>query len=191
AAVAGVNSGLLGWTFFGLREFIISPTLTSHLPWRQYTRRRAEREVSHHEATESEEQNPERLGPTTWSDIRRRNLLDTCLAAGITGAFFNGIRRGSSRILPGFFTASLIGTLCQSGFNESSIIRLRVLSRQEERIVYSHGPSTSAASESLPDAPKEETLSWNDTITKKWRTFLPHRISEDEFSAKLKENENK
>ncbi|KIL69998.1 hypothetical protein M378DRAFT_98260 [Amanita muscaria Koide BX008] len=127
AGAAAFNSGVTAATFFGLREYVVSPLLVSTLPFAQYERRR-------HELGYADTHCPSNSQPSiSWSDKRAHKLLDSGLSGAATGGILRGWRSGPAAALPGALT---VGAACiglQYAFNEASIARLRYASRQSSK----------------------------------------------------------
>ncbi|KAK2466706.1 hypothetical protein APHAL10511_000964 [Amanita phalloides] len=102
AGAAALNSGITAATFFGLREYAISPTL-KHA--RQDTL------------------------SLSWTDRRTHHLLDSGLSGAAAGGILRGWKSGPAAVLPGAATAATICVLLQYAFNEAGIARLRYASR--------------------------------------------------------------
>ncbi|PFH51730.1 hypothetical protein AMATHDRAFT_46899 [Amanita thiersii Skay4041] len=122
ASAAALNSGITAATFFGLREYAISPLLASTLPWLQYVRRRHELAVDPSSLTPA---------PLSWSEKRTQKLLDSGLSGAATGAILRGWKSGPAAMLPGAITTSTICILLQYAFNEAGIARLKYLAEQQ------------------------------------------------------------
>lgn len=178
----------------GIREALVSPLLVSSLPWREYQRRRIQiglKPLAGDDFSSEQTEAIQRIGITTWRDIRTSYLLDTFLAGGITGGILNSIRRGlTHRVLaslsnrnlggpsvlaPSFITSGLICCIAQYSFNELSVQRLKYLSRAEVR---SH-----SAKESL--SLRERYERWSDSANSYWKEFLPRKLSDEEYAEKM------
>ncbi|KDQ12249.1 hypothetical protein BOTBODRAFT_419197 [Botryobasidium botryosum FD-172 SS1] len=123
AMASTVNCGIAGLTFFGLREYIVSPVLVSTLSTQQYVRRRDQFAGLTPRA------------PITWGEIRSEKLIDTAIASGLAGGALNAWKRGRVGLVPGIVTASLICTLIQYASNELSLARIKLVSKQQAQQV--------------------------------------------------------
>ncbi|KAF8635498.1 hypothetical protein AX17_003888 [Amanita inopinata Kibby_2008] len=124
AGTAAVNGGITAATFFGIREYAVSPLLVSTLPWTQYTRRRRELGLAEHGGHPADE-------PLTFSEKRRHKLLDSGVSGAIAGAILRGQKAGRRAIIPGAMTVGAICIVLQYAFNEADIARLKYLSRRQ------------------------------------------------------------
>ncbi|RDB22273.1 hypothetical protein Hypma_010602 [Hypsizygus marmoreus] len=123
AAAAAINSGVTAVTFFGIREYLISPLLVSTLPWPQYVRRRRELGIN-----DASDDSSSALGPPTWSDLRQHKTLDTGISGVLAGGALRGWKSGPRAIVPGALTIGAVCTLLQLAYNEIGITRLRYVS---------------------------------------------------------------
>ncbi|KAH9484369.1 hypothetical protein JR316_0003850 [Psilocybe cubensis] len=125
ALTAAANSGLTGVSFFGCREFLVSPTLNRLAPWSQYAHRRQE-------AGRPLSQDPYSSNtPVSLSDLRTNQLLDSAISGASVVGVFHAISRKPG-VIPVMITAGTVCTLLQYGFNELNIIRLNYISKLRE-----------------------------------------------------------
>ncbi|KAJ4487737.1 hypothetical protein J3R30DRAFT_3279579, partial [Lentinula aciculospora] len=124
---AGINGGISGATFFGIREFAVSPLLVATLPIAHYQRRGKDSEDN-----------------LQWSEIRTDRLLDSAISGFLTGGILRGVNRDFRAVSSGAISAGVICTLLQCIYNELKIIRLEYLVHQREREISS--PQTAMSS---------------------------------------------
>ncbi|KAL5511181.1 hypothetical protein ACEPAH_4396 [Sanghuangporus vaninii] len=124
-ASAALNSGLVAFAFFSLREHVISPVLAG--------------------TRSSISQTGDVDRPLTWSTMRMHHLEDSALTGALLGGVFNAWKRGSRGVLPGAFTASLACTTLQLLVNELDVQRVRYVSHSDRS---STSASVLSASES-------------------------------------------
>ncbi|PBL02383.1 hypothetical protein ARMGADRAFT_1158927 [Armillaria gallica] len=124
SAAAAINSGATAATFFGIREYVISPVLIRTVPGVQYARRRRDAGISQ---LPTDGDVPENV---SWTEMRTNKLLDTGISGAITGGVLRGITTGRSAIVSGGITASIASTLVQLGYNELLVTRLKYVSQQ-------------------------------------------------------------
>lgn len=155
AGAAALNSGITAATFFGLREYAISPILVSTLPWPQYARRRRELGLTKSDAPT----NSTLLEPLSPSFAERRTykLLDSGLSGAATGGVLRGWKSGPTAIVPGAITAATICVLLQYAFNEAGIARLRYISR--------HHATSGQPSPTQPLRPSDQHILGSDPPT--------------------------
>ncbi|KAL5489847.1 hypothetical protein ACEPAI_4679 [Sanghuangporus weigelae] len=109
SASTALNSGLVAFAFFSLREHIISPVLA--------------------DTRSSANQTGDVDRSLTWSTMRMHHLEDSALTGALLGGAFNAWKRGPRGVLPGAFTASLACTALQLLVNELDVQRVRYVSR--------------------------------------------------------------
>jgi len=170
---AAVNSGLVGWSFFGIREILVSPLLTSTLPWKEYQRRRIAYKM---EPLSSDVD----VQSTTVNDVRKNRLLDTFISGGLTGSIMRTIKRGPGVLAPSFVTSGLLCSLFQFGINEITVQRIQQYSRKR---IASH----SEEAHSLTF--RERLERWQQTAHSAWRNFLPRKLSDEEYAERIAASE--
>ncbi|EAU88878.1 hypothetical protein CC1G_12649 [Coprinopsis cinerea okayama7 len=176
AGFAGVNAGMTAATFFGLREFIVSPLLVHNAPWRQYAVRRKERGIPKPGDSVT-------LEESSVADIRSNKLLDTGISGAVTGGLMRGWKSGRKAIIPGALLASTIALGIQYGFNYAAASRIKNLA--EERTAPPPAPPT-------PEQLAEEKLSWHVRLGNRIvRAFGVEPISDEEFLRRLRTARNK
>jgi len=122
-----LNSGITAATFFGLREYAVSPLLVSTLPFPQYAKRRRELRVAGTRVLEPDL-------PLSRSEERRHKSLDSGLSGAFTGGILRGWKSGPGAILPGALTAATVCIALQYAYNGAGIARLRYISRQNVKM---------------------------------------------------------
>lgn len=105
AGSAALNSGFIAFGFFSLREYVISPTLQGLGP-----------------STE------EPSGRLSWTDLRKRHVLDSSIAGAMVGAAVNAFKRGAAGMPAGAITAGIACSLAQVLVNEANIQRVKYAS---------------------------------------------------------------
>jgi len=122
ALIGCLQYGALGATFFGLREFLISPMLM--------TARQQEAVIT-----------PNALGDEgaqrlTWTEMRMSKLRDSMAAGFVTGGLHHGIRMSPSlrSVFRGAVTVSIFCGLAQLTFNQFGIWRLRHVSKSVSNV---------------------------------------------------------
>ncbi|KAL5529676.1 hypothetical protein ACEPAG_5661 [Sanghuangporus baumii] len=138
SASAALNSGLVAFAFFSLREHVISPVLAD-------TR-----------SSSSQIRNADQ--PLTWSTMRIHHLEDSALTGALLGGVFNAWKRGPRGVLPGAFTASLACTALQLLVNELDVQRVRYVSRLSRP----ESSSTSASGFSVSEAQNAQSATSTD-----------------------------
>ncbi|KAF9500509.1 hypothetical protein BDN71DRAFT_1492845 [Pleurotus eryngii] len=93
AGAAAINSGLTAFTFFGIREFAISPLLVSSLSTKEYQRRRRSLEPLSNDIAEQ--------SPVSWGDLRRQKLLDSAVSGALTAGSLRALKTGPKGTLSG------------------------------------------------------------------------------------------
>ncbi|EIN07246.1 hypothetical protein PUNSTDRAFT_135932 [Punctularia strigosozonata HHB-11173 SS5] len=133
----------------------------------------------------------------TWSEIRTQNLRSTFLSGAATGGIWNSWKRGPPGMIPGMVTGALICTLVQLSYNELQVRRLMFLSSRLQELppAISHTPSPAfdAGQAALPSAsssfsspsPGKRSF-WESTLDTLGKTGMFHRISNEEYLARLK-----
>ncbi|PPQ87993.1 hypothetical protein CVT25_001072 [Psilocybe cyanescens] len=143
ALAAAFNSSVTGASFFGCREFLVSPTLTRLAPWPQYVRRRQELGIE----SQPEDHNKSNV-PVSLPDLRANQLLDSAISGASVVGVFHAISRRPGAI-PAMMTAGAVCTLLQYGYNELNIVRLQYISRlREENRPAMAAPSSKARNNS-------------------------------------------
>ncbi|KAF9469369.1 hypothetical protein BDZ94DRAFT_1182175 [Collybia nuda] len=171
AGAAAVNSGVTAVTFFGIREYAVSPILVSSLTWPQYVRRRRELGIGNNQL-----ELPEKV---SWSDLRKHKTLDSGISGFAAGGLLRGWKSGPKAILPGALTAGAICTLLQMAYNELGVTRLKYISRlnKEDPISKIDVPSISTP------IPQGGAKSFSEKVL----TLVGLQpISDDEHLAKMK-----
>ncbi|KAH8116887.1 hypothetical protein DFH11DRAFT_1137345 [Phellopilus nigrolimitatus] len=135
SASAALNSGAVGFCFFSLREYVVSPALAS----------RSREEDGHDGRNEVE-----RGTPLTWSAMRMQHIPDTALTSALLGGAFNAWKRGLSGVPSGALTAALACTALQFLVNEASVQRIRFVSAFQ--------PQLAPPASSLPASPVSNAL---------------------------------
>ncbi|KAF5330754.1 hypothetical protein D9619_005323 [Psilocybe cf. subviscida] len=174
-----MNSAITGFTFFGIREFAVSPILTRLAPWAQYVERRKSLGI---ETPSGDTLTEEPVEPPS---LRMKNLLDSGISGAITGGILRGVRSGRPAVGPG----ALLGTaVCTSGqyiFNEFNLARLRFIARRNEEKVAER--ATTREPTFNPRTGKQEVQelprSWTEMILVMFG-LVP--LSDDEYLGKLK-----
>ncbi|TDL24849.1 hypothetical protein BD410DRAFT_785569 [Rickenella mellea] len=130
ASSAALNSGIIGFVFFSVREYLVTPCLQSA--------------QNHDRSTYSQR-------PLSWSDMRTHKLVDTACTASIVGGALNAWKRGVVGVPSGMFTATLLCTFLQFVVNEASISRVKFVSRRST--VQPNPPSNPSSTLSASDVP--------------------------------------
>lgn len=155
-------------SFFGLREYVISPVLTSNLSGQIYARRRETIQAL-------KSKRPYDRGPISLTTLRSNNVLDTALSGAIAGASLNVSRRGLSGLVPGFFTMGLACTLVQVAWNELQVTRIKIVSRAQ-------GVENPFGQVS----PKDERSTSEKLLDNLGRVFPIKRLSDEEYLKRLR-----
>ncbi|KAF8507890.1 hypothetical protein BU17DRAFT_100186 [Hysterangium stoloniferum] len=167
AASSAVNSGIVGLTFFSLREYVASPLLVHAVPWPSYIRRKEMLQADN-------KSSPSRT--LSYSEMRSHSMLDTALAGSMTGGILNVWRRGPSGIIPGIVTATLICSALQFTWNEANVIRVKYISRPK-------GTTLPSGADAPSPAPER---SFSQVILEGLGVILPiKRIPDDVYLEKL------
>ncbi|TFK30270.1 hypothetical protein FA15DRAFT_752359 [Coprinopsis marcescibilis] len=164
AGFAAFNAGMTAVTFFGIREFIVSPMLVHNAPWPQYARRREELGLA----------SPlDPTSPRSMSELRWQNILDSGISGAITGGLIRGWKSGRKGVLSGGILASIACVGLQYGFNSANVARLNYVSKAKE---------AEASKQALASKPAEP-VSFQDRVL---GLFGIVPISDEEYLAKLK-----
>ncbi|KAL5532688.1 hypothetical protein ACEPAF_4462 [Sanghuangporus sanghuang] len=160
-ASAALNSGLVAFAFFSLRELVISPVLAG-------TR-------SSTSQTGGVDQ------PLTWSTMRMHHLEDSALTGVVLGGAFNAWKKGPRGILPGAFTSSLACTALQLLVNELDVQRVRYVS-------HSGRSSTSASVLSASESQNATSAETNQpSFGERVLTFIGiTKVEDTEYLRRLK-----
>ncbi|GFZ45293.1 hypothetical protein JCM24511_03019 [Saitozyma sp. JCM 24511] len=127
----GINAGVVGVTFFGLREYLVSPLLLSGRATTSHTRRLAE--LSEKQRGKLPLPPPLPLpSPSSVEELRFERVLDSSIAGALTGGLLSGGLRGPRTIVPASVTLSLIASALQLSVNQLRITRLHLLARSTE-----------------------------------------------------------
>lgn len=180
--------------FFTMREYIISPILVHTLPLDQYERRRHELGISR-ASQETDNLLASTSGPQ-FSSMRSQKVLDSALSGMAAGGLLRGLRSGPKAAVSGAITVGAAATLLQLGFNEFTVQRLKLISRQRspEGGIISTTPQSGLtlrsplAIEQGPTpggspTPEQEPTSWK---TKALSLLGIKKLSEDEYLQRLK-----
>ncbi|KAK7019331.1 WD-repeats-region domain-containing protein [Favolaschia claudopus] len=153
ATSSALNSTITSATFFTLREYIFSPFVRIA--------------IGRKENTSSDN--------LSWSDLRRRNLLDSGLSGAATGGIYRGLTAGRRTIGRAATTAGIACVVLQVAYNELAI----------QRIKYVAGLSqTSAAGVKQPE--------FSEPWTTKMLSVLGVRpVSDEELLDKLRRERTK
>ncbi|TFK63230.1 hypothetical protein BDN72DRAFT_776151 [Pluteus cervinus] len=130
AGVAALNSGITAATFFGIREYAVSPVLVSSISSEQYIRRRqflgiSQPDDSLHTLSEA---------PSILT-LRTQKLLDTSLSGALAGGLIRGWKSGPRAIIPGAIMAASVCSLLQLAYNELGLRRLQYLMHPPQPVV--------------------------------------------------------
>jgi len=96
----GFNSGIAAFTFFGVRDYLITPMINSTSG------------------------SPQVVVPSRAPGGVGENVLDSTCAGAVTGALLNGIRFGRGRVATGAGAWALTGAVLQLAYNEASRVRI-------------------------------------------------------------------
>ncbi|WWD18406.1 hypothetical protein CI109_102856 [Kwoniella shandongensis] len=129
-----INLSIASLTFFGLREYIISPFLLSIEATPSHTRRLRDlqrlssKQLGKLPATGVTE---DESAPSLM-EVRTDRLLDSALAGGLTGGVLSSAFRGRATFGKAFITSSLIGSILQLSANQLRVFRLEYLAKQSQ-----------------------------------------------------------
>ncbi|TCD62177.1 hypothetical protein EIP91_007261 [Steccherinum ochraceum] len=143
AGGAAINGGIVGTTFFSIREYLVSPTLLSIVKSGQYARRRAELDAKERGAKLEQEK-------LDWWDMRSHKVPDTAVSGAVTGGVLYAWRRGRAGILPGAVTAMVACTALQLALNELGVVRLKMIQR---RLTEAQAIEADPSQQQLPSPP--------------------------------------
>ncbi|KAJ6630597.1 hypothetical protein B0H10DRAFT_836527 [Mycena sp. CBHHK59/15] len=116
ALASAFNSAVSAATFFTIREYVVSPTISATV---DYSRQRGEA-VAENKAT------PEHL---SWSRLRTHNLIDSGLSGAITGGILRGIVSGRRMTAPAAVTTGVACVILQAVYNELGIQRIKYVGK--------------------------------------------------------------
>ncbi|KAF7985124.1 hypothetical protein HWV62_9041 [Athelia sp. TMB] len=125
AGASALNGGLVAATFFSVREYGVSPLLSTN-----FARPRQETSQVDGHTT-----------PTSWADMRKHHVLDSAVSGALTGGMFNTWQRGRAGTIPGLCTGALVCAFLQWGVNELDIARVKYVSKNPYRPQVSSSPS--------------------------------------------------
>ncbi|RXK41602.1 hypothetical protein M231_01101 [Tremella mesenterica] len=111
---SALNTAVTGFVFFGIREYLISPTLSLRS---EMIRGRSEKSLG-------------KL-PASLNEMKMEKMVDSTLSGLLSGGILSGIVRGKQTIPRAALTASLLAGILQYGTNQSRIIRLRYLASRQ------------------------------------------------------------
>ncbi|KAF8634088.1 hypothetical protein AX15_001090 [Amanita polypyramis BW_CC] len=178
AGAAALNSGITAVTFFGLREYAVSPVLVYTLPWPQYARRRRELLGPAEAGTDIISTEPPSL-----ADRRKHKLLDSGLSGAAAGGILRGWKSGPAAALPGSMAAATVCLVLQYAFNEAGIARLKYVSRYQASV-----------SQSLPTEPSSLSSDQNISLTEPSPSLMERvvhaigvrRMTDEEYLQRMK-----
>ncbi|KAK8858517.1 hypothetical protein IAR55_002744 [Kwoniella newhampshirensis] len=132
-----INLSIASLTFFGLREYVISPILLSIQPTLSHTRRLQNvQQLSSKQLGKLPESNndsvDDALPPASLLEVRTDRLLDSALAGGMTGGVLSAAFRGRATFGKAFITSTLIGSILQLSTNQLRVFRLEYLAKQPQ-----------------------------------------------------------
>lgn len=178
--------------FAGIREVLVSPFLTSSVPWREYQRRR----LALNMAPLSGDEDIQGPNESTYKDVRTGKLLDTFIAGGMTGSIlstikskrsssqsyydYNAFSGGPAALGPSFFTSGLVCSLFQLAVNEAHVMRLKYYSRAQ--LVAMSEPTDHPIT--TPTF-RERLEKWQHTGEKIWKDILPRKLSDEEYAERM------
>ncbi|KAI9631944.1 uncharacterized protein MKK02DRAFT_21475 [Dioszegia hungarica] len=122
----GVNGGIMGLTFFGLREYLISPLLLSASPTLSHARRfhqLSEKQLGKLPSSPSPE-------AASISEMRTERFLDSGISGSLAGGVLSGATRGIRTVIPAAITTGLIALAGQAVVNQVRVGRLKLLARR-------------------------------------------------------------
>ncbi|EJD02385.1 uncharacterized protein FOMMEDRAFT_147370 [Fomitiporia mediterranea MF3/22] len=117
SAAAALNSGIVAFAFFTLREHAISPVLSN----------------ARSKTSDKSGRGDENERPLTWSMMRTYHLEDSALTGALLGGGLNAWMKGPKGIIPGMVTASLACSTLQLIVNELDVRRIRYVSSRTSR----------------------------------------------------------
>ncbi|KAG9226174.1 hypothetical protein CCMSSC00406_0005085 [Pleurotus cornucopiae] len=167
AGAAAMNSGLTAFTFFGIREFAISPLLVSSLSTKEYQRwRRALEPLSSDIAEQS---------PVSWGDLRRQKLLDSAVSGALTAGSLRALKTGPKGILSGAVAGATVCAILQYSYNEIGVQRLKYITRPQ-------------SSQSKPTTPVDDKTSVFERVLS---SLGIDRVPDDKYLIMLKDRREK
>ncbi|KAF7440645.1 hypothetical protein PC9H_000992 [Pleurotus ostreatus] len=167
AGAAAMNSGLTAFTFFGIREFAISPLLVSSLSTKEYQRRRRALEPLSSDISEQ--------SPVSWGDLRRQKLLDSAVSGALTAGSLRALKTGPKGILSGAVAGAAVCAILQYSYNEIGVQRLKYITRPQ-------------SSQSKPTTPADD----NTPVFERVLSSLGiDRVPDDKYLIMLKDRREK
>ncbi|KAK4684708.1 hypothetical protein P7C73_g5463, partial [Tremellales sp. Uapishka_1] len=198
----GINCGVAGLSFFGIREYLVSPLLLS-IGATAAHRRRAE-VLSWNQFGKLPE-----LGEADDNGgidaVRWNRMWDSALSGGLAGAALSGGLRGRQTIPRAFLTSSLLASLLQFSMNQLRVIRLELLASRNPPPVPLDPPrstpdlTTAKAMVTSMERPQktipttaEAQVSLPGRIMNALSHFLPvNKLSDQEYLEVLEKNKAK
>ncbi|KAF9789915.1 hypothetical protein BJ322DRAFT_1044848 [Thelephora terrestris] len=164
ASSAALSSGIAGVTFFGIREYLISPLFVSTFNTNQHIRQRRARSSDANAPVEP-------LSPPTFGEMRFTRIPDTATSGAIAGALLSSWKFGYRRALPGAVTSALFCATLQLIGNELGVQRVKYISRRQ------------TPNQTTPAAEGSPSESWTQLL---FRSIGFQRVAQDEYLSRLK-----
>ncbi|GHJ84215.1 hypothetical protein NliqN6_0617 [Naganishia liquefaciens] len=182
----GLNGAVAGLSFFGIREYVVSPLLVASLDGPGYRRRR--------QLASASAPAVDVVTPTNEISLMRNDrVMDSALAGGIAGSSISGLVRGRRTIPASFITSALITAALQYTTNTIRVTRVQTLLARQSQSQSQPQPQSdtsvpvpSSTEPSAHDAPTT-TTTWLDRIASALGKWSPVRkLSDDEYAQILR-----